>query len=135
MGTMLWEIVVSADWRLMAITLVVGAFVVATVLIWNRSRRIWKRIRIIETRLGKMQNEITTILQLQVALITKRNANSRVEIDPRSTAVEKGGGEVSGQPMAPPPPPSQPRSVKAGKSGEPEPAMTQDPRGVRRRAP
>src|SRR5258707_946197 len=93
MGTMLWEIVVSADWRLMAITLVVGAFVVATVLIWNRSRRIWKRIRIIETRLGKMQNEITTILQLQMALITKRNANSRVEIDPRSTAVETGGGE------------------------------------------
>ena len=115
---MLWEIVVSADWRLMAITLVLGAFVVATVLIWNRSRRIWKRIRIIETRLGKMQNEITTILQLQVAMITKLNANSRVEIDPRSTAVETGGGDVAGQTMSPATAPAQPESVKADKSGE-----------------
>src|SRR5258708_36167122 len=112
MGTMLWEIVVSADWRLMAITLVVGAFVVATVLIWNRSRRIWKRIRIIETRLGKMQNEITTILQLQVALITKRNANSRVEIDPRSTAAQKSGGDCSWEAHVPPPAPGQARNGK-----------------------
>src|SRR5258707_13917618 len=104
MGTMLWEIVVSADWRLMAITLVVGAFVVATVLIWNRSRRIWKRIRVVETRLGKMQNEITTILQLQVALITKRNANSTVEIDPRSTAFATGASDIAGATRCPPPP-------------------------------
>src|SRR5260221_12452132 len=117
MGTMLWEIVVSADWRLMAITLVVGAFVVATVLIWNRSRRIWKRIRIIETRLGKMQNEITTILQLQVAMIMKLNANSRVEIDPRSTAVETSGGEVAGGTMSPATTPSLPEIGKAASNG------------------
>src|SRR5260221_1656990 len=101
----------------MAITLVVGAFVVATVMIWNRSRRIWKRIRIIETRLGKMQNEITTILQLQVALITKRNANSRVEIDPRSTAVETSGGDGSGATKASHPA-APPASGKAGPKGD-----------------
>jgi hypothetical protein len=39
----LWEIVALADWRLMAVALAVGAFVVAAVLIWNRSR-IGKRI-------------------------------------------------------------------------------------------
>jgi len=77
MGTKLWEIVVSADWRLTAVALTVGAFVVAAVLIWNRSRRIWKRMETIETRLSKMQSEVTTILQIQSALVAKLKVNSQ----------------------------------------------------------
>ena len=77
MGTKLWEIVVSADWRLTAVALTVGAFVVAAVLIWNRSRRIWKRMEAIETRLNKMQSEVTTILQIQSALVAKLKVNSQ----------------------------------------------------------
>src|SRR6266446_7548167 len=118
MGTMLWEIVVSVDWRLTAVALAAGAFVVAAVLIWNRSRRIRKRMETIETRLSKMQNEVATILQVQAALIAKLKVNSRVEIDPRSTAVETGGGDVAGQTMSPATAPAQPESAKADKSGE-----------------
>jgi hypothetical protein len=113
---MLWEIVVSADWCLTAAALAVGAFVVAAALIWNGSRRIWKRMETIETRLSKMQNEVAAILQVQAALITKLNANPKVEIEPRGMAVEIRGGDIAGQPMSPPV--AQPESVKAGKSGE-----------------
>ncbi len=115
---MLWEIVVSADWRLTAVTLAVAAFVVAAVLIWNRSRRIWKRMETIETRLSKMQNEIATVLQVQAALITKLNTNSKVEIGPRGTAVEITGGDIAGQPMSPPITSSQPESAKSAKLPE-----------------
>jgi hypothetical protein len=112
---MLSEIVVSADWRLTAVALAVGAFAVAAVLIWNRSRRIWKRIETIETRLSKMQNEVITILQLQAALITKLNVNSKVEVEPRGMAVEIAGGDIAGQPMSPPITSSQPESAKSAK--------------------
>src|SRR6266436_377960 len=89
---MLWEIVMRADWRLIAVALAVGAFASAAVLIRNRSR-IWKRIRTIETQLSEMQNEITAVLQVQAALITRLNVNSKVETGHRSRAVETGGGD------------------------------------------
>ncbi len=106
-----------ADWRLMAVALAIGVFVVAAVLIWNRSR-IWKRIRTIETQLSKMQNEITAVLQVQAALVTRRNVTSNVETDPRSTAVEIGGGDVAGQTMSPPAASAQRESAKSAKSPE-----------------
>jgi hypothetical protein len=115
---MLWEIVVSADWRLTAVALAVGAFAVAAVLIWNRSRRIWKRMETIESRLGKMQNEVTAILQVQSALITKLNVNSKVEVEPRGMAVEIAGGDIAGQPMSPPTTSSQPENAESAKLPE-----------------
>ena len=99
----LMEFVVRADWRLMTpeyIALAIGGFVVVAVLIRTRIR-IWKRIETIETRLSKMQSEIATILQVQAALITKLNANSKVEIAPRSTVVEMTAGDIVGQLMSP----------------------------------
>ena len=111
---MLWEIVVSADWRLTAVALAVGGAVVA-VLIWNRSRRIWKRMEAIEIRLSKMQNEVTAILQVQAALITKLNVNAKAEIEPSSMAVEITDGDIAGQPMSPPITSSQPESAKSAK--------------------
>ena len=97
----IWEFVVHADWRSITpeyeyIAFTIGAFVVVSVLIRSRMR-IWKRIETIETRLSKMQSEIATILQVQAALITKLNANPRVEIDPPDTVVEMAGGEIVGQ--------------------------------------
>jgi hypothetical protein len=114
---MLWEIVVSADWRLAAVALAVGVLAVAAILTWNRGR-IWKRIRMIETQVSKMQNEITTVLQVQTALITKLNAKSKADIDPRDTAVEIGGGDVAGLTMSPPTTPAQPESAKSAKFPE-----------------
>jgi len=105
-----------ADWRLIAVALAVGAFVIAAVLIWNRSR-IWKRIRTIETQLSKMQNEITAVLQVQAALITRLNVNSKVETDPGSGAVEI-GGNVAGQTMSPAAAPAQHESAKSAKLPE-----------------
>ena len=115
---MLWEIMVSADWRLAAVALAAGAFVVAAVLIWNRSRRVWKRMETIETRLSKMQNDVTTILQVQAALIMKLNVNSKAEAGPRDMAVEITGGDIAGQPMSPPITSSQPESAKSAKLPE-----------------
>jgi hypothetical protein len=69
----------------------------------------------IEDRLNKMQKEVTTILQVQAALITKLNTNSKVEIDPRGTAAEITGGDIAGQPMPPPTTSSQPESAKSAK--------------------
>jgi hypothetical protein len=113
----LWEIAVRADWRLITpeyIALAIGAFVVVVVL--TRSRmRIWKRMETIETRISKMQNEVTTILQVQAALITKPKANSKVEIDPRGTAAEIIGGDIAGQSMSPPITSSQPEGAKSAK--------------------
>ncbi len=103
----LWEIAVRADWRLIvAVGLAIGAYVVVLI----RSRmRIWKRIETIETRVGKMQSEIATILQVQAALITRLNANSKVGIDPPSAAVEMTGGDIVGQSMSTPTTTSLPR--------------------------
>src|SRR5262252_5436876 len=97
----IWEFVVHADWRSITpeyeyIAFTIGAFVVVSVLIKSRMR-IWKRIETIETRLSKMQSEIATILQVQTALITKLNANSKVEIAPRSSVVEMTAGDIVGQ--------------------------------------
>jgi hypothetical protein len=113
---MLWEIVASADWRLVAVALAVGEFMVVAVLTWNRAQ-VWKRIRMNETQLSKMQNEITTVLQIQTVLITKLNANSKTEIVPHGRTVEIGSGDVAGQTMSPPVAPAQPESIKSDKNG------------------
>ena len=99
----LLEIGIPADWRLMTgeyKALAVGAFVVVAILIWNRIR-IWKRTRTIETRLDrieaqltKMQNEINTVLQIQVPLMAQLYPKSRTKLNPSNAAVEMGGGEA-----------------------------------------
>ena len=109
---MLWEIVMRADWRLMAVALPVGAFAAVVVLIWNGSR-ILRRIRTVEAQLTKMQNEITAVLQVQTALLTRLNVASRVETDRRDTAVEVGGGDVAGRTTLPPAASAQPESAKS----------------------
>jgi hypothetical protein len=109
---------VRDDCRLMTaeyMALATGAFVVAAVVI-RSGMRIWKRMHTIETKLSRMQNEIATVLQVQAALITKLNANSKVEIDPRGTAVEISGGDVAGKTMSPPTTSAQPESAKSAKS-------------------
>ena len=120
----LLEIGVPADWRLMTDEYkawALGAFVVAAILIWNRIR-ILKRMRTIETRLDrietqltKMQNEINTVLQIQVPLIAQLNAKSRTKLDPSNAAVEMGGGVVAGLTMSPPVSPAQPENAKSAK--------------------
>ena len=110
----LWELVERVDWRLITpeyIALAIGAFVIAMVLMRSRMR-IWKRIETIEIRLSKVQSEIATILQVQAALITKLNANPKVEIDPPDTVVEMAGGEIVGQPT----PPQSKRTAGAGRA-------------------
>jgi len=69
----------------------------------------------IETQLNKLQKEITTVLQVQAALITKLNAKSKAEIHPPDTAVEMGGGDVVGLTMSPPTSPAQGESAKSAK--------------------
>ena len=120
----LWGIAELADWRLMNFeysALAVAAFVVAAILIWNRIR-IRKRIRMIEThlskveaQLSKLQKQISTLLQIQIPLIMRLNAKSRVEIDPRDMAVEMGGSDVAELTMSPPTMPAEPESLKSAK--------------------
>jgi hypothetical protein len=111
----LWEIVLRADSRLITaeyIALAICAFAVVAVL--TRSRvRIWKRIGTIESRLSKMQSEIAAVLQVQAALIAKLNANSKVENDPPSAAVEMAGSNIEGRSTSPATPSSQPESAKS----------------------
>jgi hypothetical protein len=116
----LLEIGVPADWRLMTDeykALAFGAFVVVAILVWSRIR-IWKRMRTIETRLDrietqlyKMQNEINTVLQIQVSLIAQLNSKSRMKLDPSDVAVEMGGGDVAESTISPPTTPAQPESA------------------------
>jgi hypothetical protein len=116
----LLEIGVPADWRLMTDeykALAFGAFVVVAILVWSRIR-IWKRMRTIETRLDrietqlyKMQNEINTVLQIQVSLIAQLNSKSRMKLDPSDAAVEMGGGDVAESTISPPTTPAQPESA------------------------
>ncbi len=123
----LLEIGVPADWHLMTDeykALALGAFVVVAILIWNRIR-IWKRMRTIETRLGrietqltKMQNEINTVLQIQVPLIAQLNPKSRTKLDPSNATVEMGGGDVVESTISPPTTPAQPESAKSVKLPE-----------------
>jgi hypothetical protein len=75
----------------------VSSFVVAAVLIWNRFR-IWKRMRTIETRLKKMEEEIDILQMAETRrLLIELNTKSREKIGPPDTALEKGGGDVGGQ--------------------------------------
>jgi hypothetical protein len=107
----LWDMAVRDDWR-EYIALATGGFVIAMVLIRSR-RRIWKRMQTIETQLSKMQNEISAILQVQAALITKLSINSKADIDPGGTTVEIGSGDVAGQTMSRPTTSPQPESAKS----------------------
>src|SRR5258708_26530017 len=101
----------------MVVASAVGVFVVAAVLIRN-STRIWKRMQTIETQLNKLQKEITTVLQVQTALIRKLNAKSKAEIDPPDTAVEIVAGDVAGLTMSPSTTPAQPESARSAKLPE-----------------
>jgi len=112
----LWEIAGRIDWRLMIVASF-SALVVATGLMCN-GIRIGKRIQTIETQLSNMQREISAILQIQVALMTKLSAKSRAEIDPRDRAVETGGGDVAGAMMSTPTTLAQPESTKSAKLPE-----------------
>jgi hypothetical protein len=84
--------------------LVVGAFVVAVVLIWNRIR-FSGRMRRIETQLRKMEKKIN-ILEVQesgrlMRLMKELNGKSRVKFGHIGTATEVGGGNVVGLAMSP----------------------------------
>src|SRR5882762_9212722 len=77
--------------------LAVGVFLFAAVLIWI-TRRIWNRMRAIETRLKKVQKEIN-VLQIQESrrLMIELNANSKADapqIDPNNAPLEMGGGDI-----------------------------------------
>jgi hypothetical protein len=113
----LWDAVVRADWYAMAFALAISSFVVAAVLTWN-TIRIWKHIATIETQLNEMRKEITTILQVQTALITTRGAKSKVEIDPHGTEGKTGAGDVAALTMSPPTTFAQPESARSEKSPE-----------------
>ena len=108
----LWEIAERADWSLMIYKgFAIGAFVVTAVLIWNINR-IWKRMRRIETQLGRIEKKVN-ILQMQesrrlMRLMMELKAKSRAKIDLRGTAVEMGGGGVAGLTISPPTAPAKP---------------------------
>ena len=77
--------------------LVLSAFSFAAVLIWSKIR-IWKRMRMIETQVTKMQKEIN-VLQMQESrrMVMELNAHSKVaapKIDPNDAPIEIGGGDV-----------------------------------------
>lgn len=85
----LWEIAMRADWRMISVeyeALAAAGFLVAAVLIWN-GIRMRKRIRRTETRLEKMQKEIS-LLQMQESrrLMTELNVKSTQKIEPPETA-------------------------------------------------
>src|SRR5262245_46090346 len=94
----LWNVVVRIDWYVIAVAFAISSFVLAAKLTWN-TIRIRKHIGTIGDQLSEIQKQITTVLQIQTALITKRSARSEVEIDPSDTAVEIGGGDVAGPMM------------------------------------
>jgi hypothetical protein len=86
----LWDIVVRPDWRLVSVEYsawAVGAFVVATVLIWN-GIRMRKRMRRVEIQLQKTQKEVG-LLQMQESrrLMTELNAKSGEKLEPHDPAL------------------------------------------------
>lgn len=93
----LWELAVGADWHL---ALAVGT-VIVSVMIWSRirirksKRTIENRLSKIEAQLSKMQNEIDTILQIQVPLVTRLSAKSGAKIAPANVTVETCGCDVA----------------------------------------
>jgi hypothetical protein len=117
----LWEILERADWRLLIVeykALAIGAFVVATVLMWNRIRLL-RRLRRIENQLKKMEKKIN-ILEVQesrrlMRLVKELSAKSRMKVDPRDTAAEMNGGDVIGLTTSPPTSPVQGDSAKSAK--------------------
>jgi hypothetical protein len=110
------DIAVPADWLLVTVALAVGAFMAAAAMAMRRDRiQIRKRMLTIETQLSKMQREIASVLQIQVALMMKRNANPTVKTDSPDTSVEMGGGDVAELTISPPTTPAQPESVKSEK--------------------
>ena len=113
----LWNVVVRIDWYVIAVAFAISSFALAATLTWN-TIRIRKHIGTIEGQLNEIQKQITTVLQIQTALITKRNAKSKVEIDPSDTAVEIGGADVAGPMMLPSATSTQPESAKSAKLPE-----------------
>jgi len=114
----LWEIAERADWTLTVEykALAIGAFVVAAILIWNRTR-ILKRMRTIEAQLRRIEKKVN-ILEMQesrrlMRVVMELRAKSRVKIDPRNTAVETSGGDVAGLTISPPTAPAKPESAKS----------------------
>ena len=76
----LWNVVVRIDWYVIAVAFAISSFVLAATPTWN-TIRIRKHIGTIEGQLNEIQKQITTVLQIQTALITKRSAKLKVEID------------------------------------------------------
>src|SRR5215468_3601526 len=96
----LWNVVVRIDWHVIAVAFAISSFVLAATLTWN-TIRIRKHIGTIKSQLSEIQKQITAVLQIQTALITKRSEKSKVEIDPSDAAVEIGGGDVARPMMLP----------------------------------
>jgi hypothetical protein len=117
----LWEIVERADWRLMIVeykALAIGAFVVAAVLMWNRSRLL-RRLRRLENQLKKMEKKVS-ILEVQesrrlMRLVKELNAKSRAKADPRDRAAEMEDGDVDRLTTSPPTSPLQGDRAKSEK--------------------
>jgi len=113
----LWNVVVRIDWHVIAVAFAISSFVLAATLTWN-TIRIRKHIGTIKSQLSEIQKQITAVLQIQTALITKRSEKSKVEIDPSDTAVEIGGADVAGPMMLPSTTSTQPESAKSAKLPE-----------------
>ncbi len=107
----IWEIAARTDWRLAAVVVVVGMFMVAAILRWNRVK-IRKRIHAIETQVSELRNEMTAVVQIQVALIRKLNGDSKVEISLPDTVLKKVGDDVAGVTISSSTMPAQPESAK-----------------------
>lgn len=102
------EIFVHVDWRFTTaeyMALVISAFIIAAVLIWDRIR-IWGRVRRIDTQLKKMEKKIN-ILEIQESrrLMTELTAKSKNE-----GIVEMDDSDVPGLTMSPPVSPSRPKA-------------------------
>ncbi len=115
------ETAVRDDWRLATVehkALAVGAFIVVTVLIWDRIRN-WKRTRRIEIELRKMEKKIY-ILEMQESgrltrLVRELNGKSRVKVDARDTGVKIRDGDDMAPTISPPAIADQRESGKSAK--------------------
>src|SRR5258708_17211153 len=107
----IWEIAARTDWRLAAVVVVVGMFMVAAILRWNRVK-IRKRIHAIETQVSELRNEMTAVVKIQVALIRKLNGDSKGEISLPDPVLKKAGADFDGWPIRSPPIPARPQAEK-----------------------
>jgi len=87
---------VSGNWHLMVVeALAVGALVVAAILIWDRIQ-IWKRTRMIENRLRKIE-KVVYIFETQESrrFILELNAEPSLKMDQCGPVVEIGACDVA----------------------------------------